>query len=238
MKIKFFSLSTSFVLITVFAFLTTELFAVKTVKSSKKTVEEIIASMTLEQKAQLVIGTGMYFEMPDSVREQMPSVFGGGNREDTPYNRMVDKIRKFVPGAAGTTAQFPKIGITSQVLADGPAGLRISPTRKNIDRTFYCTAFPIATVLASSWDTDLVQKVGKAMGNEVKEYGVDVILGPGMNLQRDPLCGRNFEYFSEDPLVTGKMAAAMVKGIQSNGVGTSVKHFVMNNQETTIKFFN
>jgi beta-glucosidase len=232
MKSKFIGPTTPFIFITLLAFLSTVSFAVGTEKSGEKSVEEIISSMTLEQKAQLVIGTGMYFEMPDSIRQQLPAMFGGGEREDTPYNRMVDKIRKFVPGAAGTTAQFPEIGITSQVLADGPAGLRISPTRKSGEGTFYCTAFPIATVLASSWDTGLVQKVGKAMGNEVKEYGVDVILAPGMNLQRDPLCGRNFEYYSEDPLVTGKMATAMVKGIQSNGVGTSIKHFAVNNQET------
>jgi len=200
--------------------------------SENKSVDDIINQMSLEQKAQLVIGTGMYFPMPDSIREKMPPMFGGGPREDTPYNRMVDHIRTYLPGAAGNSAEFPELGITTQVLSDGPAGLRITPIREGDSNTYYCTAFPIGTVMASSWDTELVESVGKAMGEEVLEYGSDVLLGPALNIQRDPLCGRNFEYYSEDPLVAGKMAAAMVRGIQSNGVGTSIKHFVANNQET------
>ncbi|WP_291856629.1 glycoside hydrolase family 3 protein [Marinilabilia sp.] len=187
--------------------------------------------MTLKEKAQLLVGTGMYFELPEGVQ----SPFGDQEAvdpQDSAYSAMVNHIRTFVPGAAGNTSMFNEKGITTQVLADGPAGLRIQPKRKGEERTYYCTAFPIATVLASTWDTALVNNVGQAMGNEVLEYGVDVLLAPGMNLQRDPLCGRNFEYYSEDPLVTGKMAAAMVKGVQSNGVGTSIKHFAVNNQET------
>ncbi len=198
----------------------------------EKKTKDIVKSMTLEQKAQLVIGTGMYFPMPDSIKAKMPPMFGGGPREATPYNNMVDHIRTYLPGAAGNTSEFPELGITCQVLSDGPAGLRISPTREGDNQTYYCTAFPIATVLASSWDTELVEKVGQAMGNEVLEYGSDILLAPALNIKRDPLCGRNFEYYSEDPLVAGKMAAAMVKGIQSNGVGTSIKHFAVNNQET------
>ncbi|WP_423126320.1 glycoside hydrolase family 3 N-terminal domain-containing protein [Gaoshiqia sp. Z1-71] len=200
-------------------------------KTDQEKIKEMVSALSLEQKAQLLIGTGMFMDLPDSIK----NMFGDRKMDentDTLYANMVDRIRKYLPGAAGFSSEFPEIGISSQVLADGPAGLRIQPKRKGEERTYYCTAFPIATVLASSWDTELVYQVGEAMGNEVLEYGADVLLAPGMNIQRDPLCGRNFEYYSEDPLVTGKMAAAMVKGIQSNGVGTSVKHFAANNQET------
>jgi beta-glucosidase len=211
-------------------------FQVKAV-SAKSTdgqkIQKIISKMTLEQKAQLVIGTGMFFELPDSIRAKMPKGFDGKvDSKDPVYVEMVNKIRKYLPGAAGVSSEFPELGIASQVLTDGPAGLRVQPKRKGETKTYFCTAFPIATVLASTWDTDLIYSVGKAMGNEVKEYGSDVLLAPALNIQRDPLCGRNFEYYSEDPLVSGRIAAAMIKGIQSNGVGTSIKHFAANNSET------
>ncbi|MCB0639114.1 MAG: glycoside hydrolase family 3 protein, partial [Lewinella sp.] len=192
----------------------------------------LVGQMSLEQKAQLVVGTGMFFPLPDSVLAMIPPEIRHELDTTTAYGKMVLHVRSYLPGAAGFSAEFPELGITSQALPDGPAGLRILPTRDGDRRTYFATAFPIGTLLASTWDAELVETVGQAMGQEVLEYGADVLLGPALNLQRDPLCGRNFEYYSEDPLLSGKIAAAMVRGIQSNGVGTSVKHFAVNNSET------
>ena len=173
-------------------------------------IDEVLKAMTLEEKATLLVG-GARAVIVDGVPTGTAAK---------------------VPGAAGNTRPIDRLGIPGTVLADGPAGLRISPTRDGASQTFYCTGFPVGTLLASSWDLDLVEAVTTAMGQEVHEYGVDVLLAPGMNIHRNPLCGRNFEYFSEDPLLSGKMASAYVKGIQKNDVGVSVKHYAVNNQET------
>lgn len=174
--------------------------------------QDVIAKMSLEDKAHFVIGTGM------------TGVSG--------KSAVIGATQSIVPGAAGTTYPLDSLGVPAIVLADGPAGLRIDPHREGDSATYYCTHFPIGTLLASTWNQTLVEQVGKAIGEEVKAYGADVLLAPALNIHRNPLCGRNFEYYSEDPLVAGKTAAAYVRGVQSNGVGTSIKHFSVNNQET------
>jgi len=179
-------------------------------KLNANNIDEVVKAMTLHEKALLVVGSGW--------------------GESTTAN--LGSFAKLVQGAAGSTVSIPKYGITTAVLSDGPAGLRIDPTRNYDSNTYYCTHFPIGTCLSSTWNTDLVQQVGRAIGNEVLEYGADVILGPGACLHRNPLCGRNFEYYSEDPVLSGNIAAAYINGVQSQGVGACIKHFCFNNQET------
>ena len=175
-------------------------------------IEEVIKAMTLEEKAQLLVG--------------------GGNDGFVGSGAMLGHQKKFVPGAAGTTVAIPRLGIPATVQCDGPAGVHIDAHREGDSRNYYATGFPVGTCLASTWNTDLVRKVGEAIGKETLEYGCDVVLGPGMNLHRNPLCGRNFEYYSEDPVVTGLMGTAFVLGVQSQGVGVSAKHFAVNSQES------
>jgi beta-glucosidase len=133
------------------------------------------------------------------------------------------------------TAPVERLGIPAIMVSDGPHGLRKQPEEADhvgISGSVPATCFPTACALGSSWDPQLVQRVGVALGREARAHGVAVVLGPGINIKRSPLCGRNFEYLSEDPVLSGVLGAAMIHGIQSQGVGTSLKHYAANNQET------
>ena len=155
--------------------------------------------MTLEEKAQLLVG--------------------GGNDSFVGSGAMLGHQKRYVAGAAGTTVEIPRLGI--------PATVQQAMTALIVRK------LSLSKLTLPTWNTELVEQVGQAIGNETLEYGVDVILGPGMNLHRSPLCGRNFEYYSEDPIVTGLIGAAVIKGIQSQGVGVSAKHFAVNSQESS-----
>ena len=133
------------------------------------------------------------------------------------------------------SAAVERLGIPSIMVSDGPHGLRAQPDigdHVGIGGSVPATCFPTASALGSSWDPQLARRIGEALGQEARAQRVAVILGPGINIKRSPLCGRNFEYLSEDPVLSGVLGAAMVEGIQSQGVGTSLKHYAVNNQET------
>src|SRR5699024_9581924 len=132
------------------------------------------------------------------------------------------------------TWEFKEKGVPSIFLADGPHGIRKQlgeGDHLGLNESIKATSFPTSATLANSWDTDLLELVGESLGQEAEELGVQVILGPGMNIKRNPLAGRNFEYFSEDPYLTGKLASAYVRGIQKNRVAATPKHFAANSQE-------
>ena len=225
----------------------TEKITMQDVLSGKATVEELVAQLSVEEMAELCVGT---------LRADGGTIVGNAS-----YT---------VPGAAGDTSSVCKEsrGVKNMILADGPAGLRLQPhfkTKKDgtllpggevigdaytpfdpdldeneIDNYYqYCTAIPIGWALAQSWNTELVEKAGDMVGSEMEQFHVDLWLAPAMNIHRNPLCGRNFEYYSEDPLVSGKTAAAMTKGVQKHkGKGTTIKHFAVNNQEDNRYFVN
>ncbi len=220
---------------------------VQDVKNGDCTVEELVAQLTVEEMADMCVGT---------LRA------GEGN--------VVGNASYTVPGAAGDTSSILKVsrGIKNMILADGPAGLRLQPHFKTtkegkllpggsvmgdsfepfdpdinedeVDNYYqYCTAIPIGWSLAQSWNTELAEWAGDMIGAEMEQFGVDLWLAPAMNIHRNPLCGRNFEYYSEDPLVSGKIAAAITIGVQKHkGKGTTIKHFAVNNQEDNRYFVN
>jgi len=139
------------------------------------------------------------------------------------------------------TKQISRLGIPSMMLTDGPHGLRKQGGKADnlgLNKSIPATCFPTAATLANSWDTDLLESVGACIGREAAANDVSVLLGPGLNIKRSPLCGRNFEYFSEDPFLAGKLAAAMIRGIQSEGVSACPKHYAVNSQEDNRMIIN
>lgn len=185
--------------------------------------ERVIAAMTREEKVRLLVGTCKDWNL---VPEPAPATI---HRPPVPegywdnYQGNTATMKGKVSGAAGVSYAIPRLGVPEIVFADGPVGLRIDSV---------CTAFPSTTLLAATRDTDIVYRVGKAIGEEMLYYGVDILLAPGINNMRNPLCGRNYEYMSSDPDIAADIAAAYVRGVQSMGVGACIKHFAANNQET------
>ena len=166
-------------------------------------IDEVVKAMTLEEKCHMVLGRGMHYNDDD----------------------------KF-PGTAGSTFFVDRLGIPETYCADSQQGLRMNAKRAWDHRDYYPTDFVASMTLASTWDREAAFKVGQGIGNEVREFGLDWILSPAMNLIRNPLCGRNHEYYSEDPYLSGTIGAGYVKGVQSEGTAACPKHFVANNQET------
>jgi len=185
-------------------------------KPIAKRAQDLISRMTLEEKINLIVGDGRFLAVE--------STEGGKSKvlEANPNAKML----------------VPRLSIMKTTNINGPSGVNESPAPEGAKEYTYTTAFPSAPCLAATWNTEMVENVGKATGDEVLEYGYDLIKAPGLNLHRNPKCGRNFEYYSEDPLLSGTLAAFMVRGLQSNGIATTIKHFVANNQETNRRTYN
>lgn len=181
----------------------------------KDKIEQVIAAMTPEEKIGMIVGDGKFLIASKAK----------GNKEVPIANR-------------NAKPAIPRLGIKTTALTDGPSGINKPPAPEGFKEYTYTTAFPTPTCVAATWNTELAEKIGKAYGNELLEYDYDLALMPALNLHRDPRCGRNFEYYSEDPLLSGKMAANVVNGLQSMGVGATLKHFVANNQETNRRLYN
>ncbi|MEP4547438.1 MAG: glycoside hydrolase family 3 C-terminal domain-containing protein [Saccharospirillum sp.] len=193
----------------------------------REKAESLVARMSAYEQMNMLVGPG-YALQPD---------FSFG----TNYEALTN-VKNDIPGTVGyingVYNESTGLDIAAVKLADGAAGVRIDSVRDGDSNTYYGTAFPVSTLLASTWNLDIQAAVGRAIGAEIKEYGLDFWLAPGLNIQRNPLNGRNFEYYSEDPLLSGMMAASAVNGAQSVGVGATIKHFVANNAETSRNFVN
>ena len=184
----------------------------------KDKIEKVIAAMTPEEKIGMSVGDGKFLPAVDS--------------------KTIEQSLGIIIANQNSQMVIPRLLIMSSALTDGPSGVNRDPHPAGAKEYTYATAFPTSTCLAATWNLDLVEKLGKAFGNEVLEYDYDVVLMPALNLHRNPRCGRNFEYYSEDPMLSGKLAGAMVRGVQSNGVGATLKHFLGNNQETNRRSYN
>src|SRR5699024_1707721 len=174
---------------------------------------------------------------PDFPRTPKPSLawLGAIARESATGAALTLAQQASLTSGADTWTTAPVPGMPALTLSDGPHGLRRQAEGADafgINASVPATCFPPAVGLASSWDDDLILRVGSQLGREARALGVHVLLGPGLNIKRSPLCGRNFEYASEDPLVAGRYGAALVQGVQSEGVAATPKHFAANNQET------
>ena len=143
-----------------------------------------------------------------------------------------EKAALCIGASAWTTTPVERLGVPEMIVSDGPHGVRRQPDVHAMGmQSLPATCFPTASCLASTWDVDLIQQMGIALAEECIALNVDVLLGPGVNMKRSPLGGRNFEYFSEDPYLAGELAVSFINGIQSKGVGVSLKHYAANNQE-------
>jgi beta-glucosidase len=186
-------------------------------KSLEERAQDLVSRMTLQEKIAVTVGDGRFLPSEQLKMEEVTEQY------------IANRNSKML---------IPRLGMKTTSLTDGPCGINKHAPKEGIKEPLYTTSFPTPTCIAATWNLDLMEEVGKAFGNELLEYDYDLVLMPALNLHRDPKCGRNFEYYSEDPLLSGKMAAIMVKGLQANGVGATLKHFLANNQESNRRKYN
>ncbi|MCK5136456.1 MAG: glycoside hydrolase family 3 protein [Bacteroidales bacterium] len=181
-------------------------------QSDKDKIETLIASITLEEKIGMTVGDGKFLPAVDP--------------------KTIEQGTGIIIANQNSKLVIPRLSVRTTALSDGPSGLNRDPCPEGATEYTYTTAFPTSTCLAATWNTGMLEKVGTAFGNEVLEYDYDLVLMPALNLHRNPKCGRNFEYYSEDPLLSGKLSASMVIGLQSNGVGIMTSYNKVNGYYT------